>query len=159
MKGNLLINFKSFHSEEKDSSSLTLLLLHFQVSPLQVLLLTYITLVTSVLPSAETAYQTLFPKYCFFKVILRSRNTVEYHYYNPSLDNDDMQWAGNISDVTIPHFNVVCRAQTCKGQHFLLEWAKVLHLYFTSVTCTTNYCKVQYMSLKWDLLSLPWVTW
>ena len=38
MQGNLLINFKSFHSKEKDNSSLNLLLLHFRVSPLQVLL-------------------------------------------------------------------------------------------------------------------------
>jgi len=67
MQGNLLINFKSFHSKEKDNRNLNLLLLHFQVSALQVLLPTYIMLVTSVLPSAEMPYQTLFPKSWFFQ--------------------------------------------------------------------------------------------
>lgn len=125
-QGNFLIHFNSFHS--KDANSLILLLLHFQVSLLQVLFHTCIMLVTPVLPSAEMAYRTLFPKSWVFSRLFWDAETQQN--LQSQLDNDDTPRTGNPSDVTIPHFHVAYRALTCKGQHFLLEWAKVLRLYF-----------------------------
>jgi len=95
-------------------------------------------------------------KVLYWKVTLRNR--AEHHYYSLSWDNDATQSSGSTSDVKFSQFNVECRAQTCKGQRFTPEWAKVLHLYFTSVMCVTNFFKA-HLSLKWDLLSLHWVTW
>lgn len=108
-------------------------------------------LVASAVPSAEMAIQ-LCPK-SFFKTEKQN------HSGMPHLDNDYMQRAGNVSDVTSPHFHAGWRAQTCKAQCFLLEWAKVSQLHFTSVICTTSYCQVQSVSLKWDLFSLPGAIW
>lgn len=89
MQAHLWINFQSFHS--KDNQSCNLLLLPFPSASSQVVLPAHIMLITSVLPSAEMAHQTLFPKSWFFKVIWRSRNRAEAHCSSPSLDNDDLQ--------------------------------------------------------------------
>lgn len=90
MQAHLWINFKSFHSKEKDNQSCNLLLLPFPSASSQVVLPAHIMLITSLLPSAEMAHQTLFPKSWFFKIIWRSRNRAEAHYSSPSLDNDDL---------------------------------------------------------------------
>lgn len=152
MQWDLQLHFKSFHSRERQQ--------HPEPA----------TSAPSCVSSASSAPHTIFgwwhhlhlrlrwpirlcPKLSFFKAEKQNHNGI------PHLDNDDVQCCRKCFRCHNSSFPCWMGSTNLQGSVFPSGVSKDLTVALCFHHCTTSYCQVQFVSLKWDLFSQPWAIW